>query len=449
MLSSDRFEPPGDHRRRTAGHGAGTHEAGAEGAGGNPNEPWDAHSAEALTRLYESDEGRFCQPHAGERACRAQPQPTSSSAAPAGEAGAGDRAWLEGQLSDLAERLHASLARLNSDQSLAALSGRLEAIEQRFSLALERVAQRADLDGLRSIEAHVLELAAHLERTRERLEQIGALEDHVRLLARRVDEGDQQQLGALGKLLRDYVAEWRESEQRTASALHNLEEAINRLGDTVDAMEATKPAPDLSLPALAAPELGRAHIPTDPLAQVQAGADRALAPKAYHSMLDAADYAPKAPPEVSLPAATSQAAARTSPKRGLPALTDAAIEWSAEPAGAGKSRLIERQSGSSRITEVRARLRQAGTPSTEGSNEQAQRPREIDNDPPKPTANKRTRPSLLLIAGAVFLAGGAYLLLQAFMAVAPLPTSPARIEPSAQPSGAKQGLADPAGRTVG
>jgi len=459
MLSSDRFEPPGGRRPRAAQHGAGTPEAGSEGAGDacdpvgpdrvrnhNPNEPWDAQSAEALTRLYESDEARLCKPRAGERARRTQPQPKSSSATPADEAGTDDRAWLERQLSDLDQRLHASLARLDPGKSLAALSGRLEAIEDRFSVALERVAQRADLDGLRSIEAHVLELATHLERTRERLEQIGALEDHLRLLARRVDEEDLQQLGTHRKLLREYVAEWRESEQRTASALHNLEEAINRLGDTVDAMEASKPALDLSLPTLGAPVPGRGGIASDPLAQLHAASERAAAPKAYHSMLDAADYAPKSAPEATRPAATSEAAARPVAGGGLPTSPDANIGWSAEPASAGLSRPVAGQSGprASRIIAARAKLRQAQVPATEATDEQdALAPAEHVS--PKPTATKRTPPSLLLIAGVAFLAGGAYLLFQAFMVPTPLPTSPARIEPSVQPSGAKQGWQTPWG----
>lgn len=413
MLSSDHFGPPGDRRPGAAAHGAGP--------SGDPNEPWDAQSAEALTRLYESDEGGFWRPHPIERADRVRPQPKAH--APAQGAEGAERAWLESQFSDLAQRLQVSLSRLNPDKSLAALSGRIEAIEERFSIALERVAQRADVDGLRSIEGHVLELAGHLEQTRERLEQIGLLEDEVRGLARRVDEGDQQQFGALGKLLRDYVAEWRESEQRTAGALLNLEEAINRLGDTVDAMEASKPAPDLSLPPPAVPQAGRARAAGD-----FAQADRALTPGGYHSMLDATDYTLR----------TSEPGTRPAAKGTLSAET--VIDWSSDLVGANQGRPVasEPRPRSSRITALRARLRQVQA----SSGEREAFPPAVE--PPRPAASRRTRPGLLFIAGVAFLAGGAFLLVQAFKAAAPPPAaSPARIEPGAQPAGAKQGVADP------
>lgn len=432
MLSSDRFEPPGPNRRRKKGRGAATGAAGRLRGDAvwtpspDPHGPWDAETAEALTRLYESDEGQLHKPHAGERAHRAGPRASAAAA-------------LEQHFSDLAERLQASLARLDPDASFAALNRRLEAMEERFGQALERVAQRDDVHGLLAVEAHVLELAGHLERTRERLEEIGTLEEEVRGLAQRLDAADPQQLGALGKLLRDYIGEWRESEQRTASALHNLEQAIHRLGDTVDAMEASKPAPDLSLPALAAEQAGRDRTAADPLSPT--AGERALAPKSYHALLDAADYAPKA-------VAEGLSAGQPAPPRaarGLPA--GAAIQWSAAPAEPGPDGPAEWASSlprSTRITSLRARLRQAQTPRTEAGYEEGLRPPPAtDRDVLGTPATKRTRPGLLLIAGVAFLAGGAYLLVHALTAAGTPFSGPVRTEPGAQPAGAKSDLADP------
>src|SRR5262245_21233971 len=180
MLSSDRFEP-GPNRRGKKGRGtAGKAATGdlRDDAAWAPlrdaHEAWDVETAEALTRLYESDEGQLHKPYAGERAHQAGPQASTAAA-------------LEQPFSDLAERLQASLARLDPDASFAALNLRLEAMEERFSQALERVAQRADVKGLLAVEANVLELAGHLERTRERLEQIGTLEEQVRGLGQRLE----------------------------------------------------------------------------------------------------------------------------------------------------------------------------------------------------------------------------------------------------------------------
>lgn len=438
MLSSDRIEAPGRRRRRKARRSAATPDAGARTLAGGGRidacEPWDIQAAEALTRLYESDEGQLHRPHAGERVHRTAPQAGPATASH--QTGAEDRAWLETHLSDLAERLQGALTRLDPEASVAALNRRLEAIEERFGRALERVAQRADVHGLRTIETQILELAEHLEKTRDRLDEIGTLEGEVRGLAQRLDAGDQQQIAALGKLLRDYVAEWRESEQRTAGALHSLEEAVGRLGDTVDAMEASKPAPDLSFAALAVPDPARARAEGDPLAQGPVG----LGAKSYHSTLDAADYAPKAVAEEPPAGAYAPAAGR----RALQLPPGAAIAWSTASAGAqqGGATAAEREPKASRIMAVRARLRRtrlapAHAGRTEGALPHAGR------DAAEPAPARRARPGLLLLAGIALLAGGAYLLAHALIAGAPPRTAPARTESGVEPASAKPDVADP------
>jgi hypothetical protein len=440
MLSSDRLEAPGRRRRRKARRNAAmpTRDAGTAASRIDASEPWPKEAAEALTRLYESDEGQLHKPRIGERA---HPTALPIGPAAAGQPTADDRAWLETHLSDLAERLQASLARHDPEASLAALTRRLEAIEERFGRALERVAQRADVHGLRAIEAHVLELAEHLEKTRDRLEQIGTVEEEVRGLGQRLDAADQQQIGALGKLLRDYIGEWRESEQRTTGALHSLEEAVSRLGDTVDTMEASKPAPDLSFATLAVPDPARARTASDPLAPA------GLAAKPYHSTLDAADYAPKPLPEE--PPAGEYAAAAG--RRGLPALPGAAVAWSTPPAddaSAGGPEAGEPESRASRIMAVRAKLRQARMVPAEATEAEGLTPPDAGQAAPEPAPGTRSRSNLLLLAGIALLAGGVYLLAHALTA-APPRTIPARTDPGVQPSGVKPDLADPTPRPAG
>jgi hypothetical protein len=433
MLSSDRLEAPGRRRRRKGRRTGATPAAVRIDA----YEPWDIQAAEALTRLCESDEGQLHKPRVGERARRTAPPAVPDAAE--GQSGADDRAWLETHLSDLVERLQGALARLDPEASFAAFNRRLEGIEDRFGRALERVAQRADIHGASAIEAHVLELAAQLEKTRGRLERIGTLEEEVRGLAQRFDAADQQQVGALGRLLRDYVGEWRESEHRTANALHSLEEAVSRLGDSVDAMEASKPAPDLSFATLAVPDPARARTAGDPLAQ-----GPGLASKSYHSMLDAADYAPQPAGEEPL----TEDPPRAQGRRRLLALPGAAIAWSPAPTDVanGARDAQEREARTSRIMAVRARLRRARMAPIEAANGEGLHAPAAGEDAPEQAPVKRTRSGLLLLAGIALLASGAYLLVHAITAAAPPRTAPARTEFGVQPSGAKPGLVDPTPR---
>ena len=214
MPSSDRFEPrqhPRQHQPGAGGPVAGADVMGAPKGGAaaghrvqhfDPSQPWDAEAAEALTRLYESDEGNLLKQYQGDRGQPSNRQAPASAPANtdgantdgantdgASTGGASDRAWLEARLADIAQKLQGSLAGLNRDKSLASFNRRLDRIEERFGEALSQVAQRSDLEGLRLIEAQVLELAAHVEETRGRLHRIDAIDDNVRALASRLDEG--------------------------------------------------------------------------------------------------------------------------------------------------------------------------------------------------------------------------------------------------------------------
>ena len=181
---------------------------------------------------------------------------------------------------------------------MAHLNHRLDAIEERFNEALGQVVQRSDLDGLKLIEAHVIELAAHVEQTRGRLDRIDAIDDQMQGLARRLEEGDHQRLDALEKLLQDYVAEWRKGDERTASALRSLEDVVSRVGESIEAMEAQKPA--TGPVALAARHSGPRASPRS-----KAIRSRRFTPMrpacwsrlTHRAPLDAADYAPRAEPD--------------------------------------------------------------------------------------------------------------------------------------------------------
>jgi hypothetical protein len=436
MLSSDRSQPRASRRRRAgrrsgrardaagAGH-ASDRAAWDEAQPFDPNEPWDPHAAEALTRLFESEEGRLSRPADTLRkpwvCAEADAIPDATAAEPV------ERSWLEAHLSRLVERLNDTLSRSSAEPRVAALNARLEAIEERFGAALGRVAQRADMEGLRSIEVHVLELAAQLERARERLDEIGAVDGEVRALARRLDETSEQRANALEKLLRESMAEWREGEQRAAGALHNLEEAINRLGDTLDAMEASKPALDLSVPAFADPETAsRAGIARFP------GRDEPITAHFYRTTLDADDYAPRAIPDGPL---SPSEPPFPGAGREHPASPPGVVEWSAARPGGGLvgqhgARLTP---GALRVIAMRAKLRRSSGIGI----------RRAGGDWRPAASLGRASFGLLLMAGAaVLLAGSTYVLYHALARPAP-PASPVMIKPQVPPA-VKSDLGRPA-----
>ncbi len=335
-----------------------------------------------------------------------------------------------------------SLAQSGPKQSFAALNERLDDFEQRFSTALGRVAQRSDLDSLKSIEANVMELAAQLEQARDRLELIGDVDEEVRGLARKLDASGEQRAGTLEKLLRDCMAEWRESEQRTASALHSLEEAVNRLGDTVDAMEATKPAPELTVPPLA-PELKQSAAAMDSLSRPHTANGRPHTTHFYHTMLDAADYAPR--PADQRPREPSGLAAHAR----MSSLPAAAVEWSAPTAEAdlGQSEVSPSTPAGWHVMAMREKLRQApmrlDAMGFEATSPDLPLP---DAVAPAPDTSKRTSLNFLLMAGAAVLAGTTYFLYRTVAAPLP-PVGPAMSEPGAHPAGGPE-LADPAGQRI-
>jgi localization factor PodJL len=390
----------------------------------DPAEPWDSQSAEALTRLYESGEGFLHRQPEDKHARRWQPPQTEAPAPPpADEPGGLGSARLEARIAEIADRLQGSLAGINPDKAVAHLNHRLDAIEERFNEALSQVAQRSDLDGLKLIEAHVMELAAHVEQTRGRFDRIDAIDEQMQGLARRLEDGDHRRLDALEKLLQDYVAEWRKGEERTASALRSLEDVVNRVGESIETMEAQKPVPDLSLSLLGRSHLGGSTIESDPLSQVYADAARVLEPVDQGSPLDAADYMPKTEPAAVVPPAQSQAQ-----WQGM--ATPAADPRKTDPTG------DPLPAPSFRALAMRAKMRQAQLLGAES--EPGEEPAEPLPDPApeadaaaRPTP-RRARSSWLLAGGITLFAAIGYLLVDVFMTTSVTPLRPSATEQSAR-----------------
>ncbi len=461
MPSPDRSKPWPE-----AGEGRATAEAADEATGAayphqnaepdaqyfDPSEPWDPQSAEALTRLHESEEGGLWKHQKGASYQQRAPLHADRPA----QGASWENALLEPRLTGLMQRLQDTLEALDPDKALEPLGRRLDAIEQRLADALGGVAQRSDVDGLRLIEAQVTELAAHVEQTRLHFDRFDAMDERMRELARKFDEEGLQRLDALERTLQSYVSEWRHSNERTSTTLGTLDETLNRIGSSIDAVEAHTPALDMSLAPFEMDQAASPRIGADPLSQVYADGARTLASHTYAS-LDAADYTPGAPLQSSRPAtapermdglqerqaadkpATPLAEREQKPDQG-PAIRDAAVL----PVSTAPSQVPDAATASElappafRASAMRAKLRQIQLADAESADAakppSPALPSEV-SDPPR-ARSRGARPSLLLAAGITLFAAAGYLLVDVFMT--PHPQAPRQGQHPVETDGGKR-----------
>ncbi len=253
---------------------------------GNVSDPWDRDSAEALAGLYETGGSHLPGTHAGEnQPVGARSYATAPSAAMAAVAPgpAIDHTWLEGRFDAIAKRIDESLADIRPDQGFFALGQRVDHIERSVTSMFEGVATRGDVEGIRLIEAHVSELAGHLDNTHQQLVRLDTIESYLAGIAEKLDDvhraalsaenaplnlaspGADIDVAAIAKaaaqeaaqrvadlqprqqpshgtdefrgLLERFMSESRAGEENTTALLDTLQQAMIRLLDRVDAME--------------------------------------------------------------------------------------------------------------------------------------------------------------------------------------------------------------------
>jgi localization factor PodJL len=272
---------------------------------GDPDQPWDHEAAEALTRVYESLVGKIPHHHSGDEhadfldevppippeAKISHPEPAATIARQAPSFTAAQAAeptspavdfgkdWLEARFADIATRIEQSLAELRSEPPSAILDTRLDQLETRFGEALDGVATRSDIEGLRQFEGHLDELAQHVESAQLQLQRLDTIEaqlnavmdklsdqrlsqileqnspaniDAERLAQAAAEQVAQrlagiasatksheetQRLDELRQMLDTFMAERRQGEEQTASMLDTMQHAMIRLLDRVDALE--------------------------------------------------------------------------------------------------------------------------------------------------------------------------------------------------------------------
>ena len=252
---------------------------------GDTSDPWDHDSAEALAGIYDSGDVSF-----GGKASLSENGFSSAAGFAPATSSAGhahgnvDSAWLQARFNDISTRIDESLAEIRPDQSFFSLAQRLEQFERQFNSAIETVATRADVEGVRLIEAHISEIAEHLENTHGQLVRLDTIEEHLSLIADKINEvhkvalssdgesaGAPEQthspidvhavakaaahetasrfaemqprqqpsegIGEVRGLLERMMMESRQGEENTTALLDTLQQAMIRLLDRVDAME--------------------------------------------------------------------------------------------------------------------------------------------------------------------------------------------------------------------
>ncbi len=249
---------------------------------GDVADPWDSDSASALASVYDDEPAAFPQ------GAYVQPSTeTPRTYAPAGAASLDtsiDHSWLEKRFAEISERIEASIAEIRPDQSFFALGQRLDQIERSFAQAFENVATRNDVESIRLIEAHMIEMVEHLESSQshfvriesieaqiagigERLNEIHALANaagassdqeyagpaapiNIAAVAKAVADETAARLSALAQpgtevaglhdmraLLEESMSNARQSEENTTALLDMLQQAMIRLLDRMDAIE--------------------------------------------------------------------------------------------------------------------------------------------------------------------------------------------------------------------
>lgn len=273
------------------------------------DEPWDRESAEALTQLYEHEAlSTSRRPGRGPGVHAALPfgaAPASGSAdhdaLKPGHAGAMDldRDWLEARFAEISEKVEQSLAEMRLDGSFLAVGHRFNELEERLVSALQAGTSRTDEGSLRLIEAHVSELAEHLERTQAQLARLDIIESQLMMLTEHLSHGpasesstapgidlpglaaaaaeevaarfakarpetsadlerivaaaaeritqhlgdmtraqaDAGALDELKELIHGFMSETRQGEEHTATMLDTLQQAMIRMLDRIDAIE--------------------------------------------------------------------------------------------------------------------------------------------------------------------------------------------------------------------
>ena len=235
---------------------------------GDAANPWDRDSADALASVYEAVEpgivSRTPDPEiAPLRTVRAALPDISVGHAPEhASPKESERDWLEAQLSGLTQRLEQSLQGMRPDGSVKALGQRFDAFEDSLGAALEGIATRSDVEALHLIEAHIGELAQHLDSTQSQLGRLDTIESQLQAVVAQLADEREARLAAtsavinvpglasvatipgaaddLRSLIEQFVDERRHGDEQTMSMLDTMQQALVQVLDRIDMIEVTQ-----------------------------------------------------------------------------------------------------------------------------------------------------------------------------------------------------------------
>ena len=140
-------------------------------------DPWDADSAEALTRVWEMAAGEDLK-RAKPRRPAAKSEVASAAAAVTGSERGGSDA-LEARLVRIADRLAAGLPRPDPQQWLAPLEARVRQLECRVAAAMQEATGRPERQSLDAVEAQLGGLVKAIDEAREELCRLDAIETQL------------------------------------------------------------------------------------------------------------------------------------------------------------------------------------------------------------------------------------------------------------------------------
>ncbi len=227
---------------------------------------WERNAADELAGLYD----------APAKSPRLSPPRSSADAA-----ASANKEGLEQRLSEIAERIEASLLEIRPDRALSELRQRLDSVEKNIVSVADSVATHAEVEGIKLIEAHICELVGHLESASKQLARLDGIEARVNDISNRFNDARKAALaletanpkvlrldedGVRGiaraaaheaaqtfaaqstasqspvgddvrDLLRRLMAERRAGEENTVALLDTMQQAMIRLLDRVDAMQ--------------------------------------------------------------------------------------------------------------------------------------------------------------------------------------------------------------------
>src|SRR5690606_28571012 len=96
---------------------------------------------------------------------------------------------FEQRFAELADRVEEALVELRTNSSVTALRARLDSFDKKLGSAISELATRADVEKLRAVEAHISELARHVDRAQHRLARLDEIEQNLtRLIDHLSDE---------------------------------------------------------------------------------------------------------------------------------------------------------------------------------------------------------------------------------------------------------------------